>query len=180
MHWPGCEFFSVGVEKVRKCVTPEPDTKQCQFHNRRVLVLDLRRVKSVDAITRQNSLTTAESLDSTYGDCDYDSRSSSVNRDSSSLFHHSTPRNFSVSRSTSPKGGSSKLKNKPKKPSERPGSPVANERSSSPKNLEGVGSHYFKTSKCNISNGFHIVTSTHAHHICGTHTGFCYVVEFSY
>ncbi|ODM91674.1 hypothetical protein Ocin01_15008 [Orchesella cincta] len=129
---------SVVLEKTRKCVTPEPDTKQCQFHNRRVLILDLRRVKSVDAITRQNSLTTGESVDnSTYGDYDYDNRSSSVNRDSASIFHHSTPRNFSISRSTSPKGAI-KPKSRIKKPKDRSGSPIAYERSTSPKILEGV------------------------------------------
>lgn len=130
---------SMTMERIRKCVTPEPDAKQCQFHNRRVLILDMRRVKSVDAITRQNSITTGESMDSTYGDYDYDNRSSSVNRDSSSMFHHSSPRNFSVSRSTSPKGSSSKTKeHRAKKNKDPSGSPVMYERSSSPKILEGV------------------------------------------
>lgn len=95
-------------------------------------------MKSVDAITRQNSITTGESVDSTYGDYDYDNRSSSVNRDSSSMFYHSTPRNFSVSRSTSPKGSLSKQKSRVRKPKDRSGSPLAYERSSSPKILEGV------------------------------------------
>ncbi|CAL8115834.1 unnamed protein product [Orchesella dallaii] len=127
---------SVGLEKARKCVTPEPDAKPCQFHSRRVLILDLRRVKSVDAITRQNSITTGESVDnSTYGDYDYDNRSSSLNRDSASIFLHSTPRNFSISRSTSPKN---KPKSKLKKPKDRSGSPIAYERSTSPKILEGL------------------------------------------
>lgn len=100
-----------------------------------MLILDLRRVKSVDAITRQNSVNTGDSVDSTYGDYDNDNISS-INRDSASIFPHSTPRNFSVSRSTSPKGV--KQKSRVNKLKERSGSPVAYERSSSPKILEGV------------------------------------------
>ncbi|CAG7830165.1 unnamed protein product [Allacma fusca] len=119
----------------RTCSTPEPEAKQCQFHQRRILILDLRRVKSVDAITRQNSLTTGTSIDSTYADDDADNRSSSANPDSCSIFHQLSPRNLSMSRSTTPKAQAGRKKKKSK---ERSTSPLVYERSSSPKILEGL------------------------------------------
>jgi len=111
----------------RRKSIPEPsETSICHVHQRRVLILDLRKVKSVDIVTRQDSLSSTGTCSAVDGDgdkadddpCNPPSTSTQV---------------FSGSRSSIPKKKMA-LKRRFRKPE----GPVEYERSTSPKILEGV------------------------------------------
>lgn len=59
----------------RRCVTPDPpDTTELEIQSRRLVILDLRKVRSMDVVVRQESLTstgTNSGLDEDEEDANY-------------------------------------------------------------------------------------------------------------